>query len=106
MTQDGLKNQNKKRVKMAAKTPCEAHEQKITQHEERLQALERTDAARVEQIKNLYETVGEIKQMVSDIRIDLAALKEKPAKRWDTLIAYTIGAVVTAIISYLVGVRL
>lgn len=91
---------------MATKALCETHEQKLEQHEGRIQALEKTDAARVEQIKNLYETVGEIKQMVSDIRADVAALKEKPAKRWDTLIAYIVGGLVTAIISYFVGLKL
>lgn len=49
----------------------------IIDHGSRIIALEKVSAAREEQVRALYQTVGEIKQICSDIRREVAEMGEK-----------------------------
>lgn len=47
------------------------------------------------QLSNALVTLGEIKSSIEQI-------KEKPAKRWDSIVATVISVVVTAFVTYLI----
>ena len=69
----------------------------VDDHETRLREIERISAGREVQITTLYTTLGEIKQMIADIRGEIAELKAKPANRWEALVGYLIAAAVGAL---------
>jgi uncharacterized coiled-coil protein SlyX len=112
--------------------PVEMHQEMLDRlqrcvdaHDTRLGQLEKVSAAREEQVKNLYQTVGEIKQICADIKeqvqlmvvnmdaklakaiedIDnrLKPLEEADGRKWKQLSTFALGAVVTGVLGYLIG---
>lgn len=63
---------------------------------DRLGALEREDSKRDEQFKHIQEGVDELKE-------DLRDLKEKPSKRWESIVAAAITTGVGALIGFLLS---
>lgn len=49
----------------------------------------------------IAEKQNDMSDKISMIQEEVKAMASKPAKRWETLIGYVIGAVVTALISFL-----
>lgn len=87
--------------------PVEQHEQmmdtmqkQITDHEERIRALQEFSVRSDEQTKDLWRTVGRIEQMLAEIKSDIDKIREKPARRWENLIGYVLSGVVMLIIAY------
>ena len=87
--------------------PIEQHEQmmdtmqkQITDHEERIRALQEFSVRSDEQTKDLWRTVGRIEQMLAEIKSDIDKIREKPARRWESLIGYVLSGVVMLIIAY------
>lgn len=72
----------------------------LDDHEDRIRSIETISAGREEQIKTLYITVGEIKQMVDGIRKDIMELKQRPAKRWDDVVGYGLAAAVAGFVGW------
>ena len=93
---------------MAATThPIQQHEQmlsdiqkKLDDHESRIRDVQESSIRHEEQTKDLWRAVGRIEQLVTEIKLDIDKLKEKPAKHWDSLIGYIISGIVMLIIAY------
>lgn len=88
---------------MSAAHSVEKHEATMADHESRIQSLETAVAVQSEQIKNSYVTLGEIKQMVADIRAEIAAIKGRSGKKWDSLEALTLAALVSGVVGYIIA---
>ena len=88
---------------MSAAHPVEKHEATMADHESRIQSLETAIAVQNEQIKNSYITLGEIKQMIADIRQEIVAIKARSGKKWDSLEALVLAAVVSGVVGFLVA---
>jgi len=93
---------------MAATThPIQQHEQmlsdiqkKLDDHESRIRDVQESSIRHEEQTKDLWRAVGRIEQLVTEIKSEIEKLKEKPAKRWDSLIGYIISGIIMLIIAY------
>ena len=93
---------------MAATThPIQQHEQmlsdiqkKLDDHESRIRDVQESSIRHEEQTKDLWRAVGRIEQLVTEIKLDIDKLKEKPAKHWDSLIGYIISGIIMLIIAY------
>lgn len=92
---------------MAEEHPFVYHDKLLTQltedvgqHDARLNALERTNAVQDEQIRNLFIAVGRIEASVD-------GLKDKPGKRWesvvDTILKIALGAILTFLTAKILG---
>ena len=88
---------------MSAAHPVEKHEATMADHETRIQSLETAIAVQNEQIKNSYITLGEIKQMIADIRTEITAIKARSGKKWDSLEALTLAALVSGVVGYILA---
>lgn len=88
---------------MSAAPPVEKHEATMQDHESRIQSLETAIAVQNEQIKNSYITLGEIKQMIADIRTEITAIKARSGKKWDSLEALTLAALVSGVVGYIIA---
>ena len=89
------------------------HERRLTEVEARSKSnCKRLDDVekRQDNLDNLVASVGiiakeqdHIKGDVAEIKTDVKALTEKPAKRWDDMVDKTIWAVLAAVIAYYLG---
>jgi septal ring factor EnvC (AmiA/AmiB activator) len=93
---------------MATTHPIQQHEQifsdmqkKLDDHESRIREVQEFTIRHEEQTKDLWRAVGRIEQLVTEIKLDIDKLKEKPAKHWDSLIGYIISGIVMLIIAYM-----
>jgi len=93
---------------MVASHPTAAHEQRfeniegtLENHDGRLRTIEQSGAVREEKIAALWIAVGKIERSVEMIQSAVQDLKQKPAKRWEQLIGYIIGALVAGAVGYL-----
>lgn len=89
------------------------HERRLTEVEQR----SKSNAKRLEDVEkrqdnldNLVSSVAiiakeqdHIKSDVTEIKTDVKALTEKPAKRWDDMVDKTVWAVLAAVIAYYLG---
>lgn len=93
---------------MNGEHPISAHEQRLEtiegtldNHDYRLRSVEQAGAVREEKISALWIAVGKIERSVEMIVASVAELKQKPAKRWEQLIGYIIGAIVAGAVGYI-----
>ena len=49
----------------------------------------------------IAEKQNDMSGRIAEIQAEVKSMASKPAKRWETLIGYVIGAIVTALISFL-----
>jgi len=78
------------------------HDGQIDRHEGRIEALEaRQDKldGLVTSMATMSEKQATMERDVGEIKTDVKALAEKPAKRWDALVA----SVITAIVAFIIG---
>lgn len=61
-------------------------EEDIGKHDTRLNALEKAAAVREEQIRNLFIAVGKMEKTAEMIQAAVEKMKEKPAKRWESIV--------------------
>ena len=89
------------------------HERRLTEVEQRSKSnskrLEDVEK-RQDNLDNLVSSVAiiakeqdHIKSDVTEIKTDVKALTEKPAKRWDDMVDKTVWAVLAAVIAYYLG---
>ena len=89
------------------------HERRLTEVEQRSKSnAKRLDdiEKRQDNLDNLVSSVAiiakeqdHIKSDVTEIKTDVKALTEKPAKRWDEMVDKSLWAVVAAVIAYYLG---
>lgn len=89
------------------------HERRLTEVEQRSKSnAKRLDdiERRQDNLDNLVSSVAiiaqeqdHIKSDVTEIKTDVKALTEKPAKRWDDMVDKSLWAVVAAVIAYYLG---
>lgn len=83
-----------------------ANEQHGKTHREfynRLNSLERGEAAQAEQYKNILEKLDGLTQKHDALNAKLSELEAKPAKRWEGLVEKALWAVCAAVIAFLLG---
>lgn len=83
-----------------------ANEQHGNTHREmynRLNSLERVEAAQAEQYKAILEKLDGLTQKHDVLNAKLSELEAKPAKRWDGLVEKALWAVCAAVIAFLLG---
>lgn len=89
-------------------------EQRQDQIDVELEALKLSGASTKEQVKTIFETLAEIKQMLRDyttkmetaiasINLEIANLKQRPARNWDNIVSTVITVAVTAVVMYVIG---
>lgn len=83
--------------------------ERLTAVEQSLKSLHKRQDKSDELVKSVYEMAVEMKSIredLNDIKNDVEEVKQKPAKRWEAIIAAIIGAVGgsvgTGIISFLI----
>lgn len=79
-------------------------EQRSKSNTRRIEVLEQGQAQLNELVTSvavIAEKQNEMSGKISNIQDEVKQLVSKPAKRWESLIGYIIGAVVTALISFL-----
>lgn len=79
-------------------------EQRSKSNTRRIEVLEQGQVQLNELVTSvavIAEKQNEMSGKISNIQDEVKQLVSKPAKRWETLIGYVIGAVVTALVSYL-----
>ena len=88
--------------------PVSAHEQRfetiegtLEAHDGRIRTIEQAGAVREEKISALWIAVGKIERSVEMIQTAVLDLKQKPAKRWEQVISYLIGAIVAGAVGYI-----
>ena len=89
------------------------HERRLTEVEQRSKSnAKRLDdiEKRQDNLDNLVSSVAiiakeqdHIKSDVTEIKTDVKALTEKPAKRWDEMVDKSLWAVLAAVIAYYLG---
>ena len=70
--------------------------ERLTAVEQSLKSLHKRQDKSDELVKSVYEMAVEMKSIredLNDIKNDVEEVKQKPAKRWDAIIAAIIGAV-------------
>jgi uncharacterized membrane-anchored protein YhcB (DUF1043 family) len=89
-------------------------EQRQDQIDVELEAVKLSGASTKEQVKTIFETLAEIKQMLRDyttkmetaivsINAEIANLKQRPARNWDNIVSTVITVAVTAVVMYVIG---
>lgn len=79
-------------------------EQRSKSNTRRIEVLEEGQAQLhdlVTSVAVIAEKQNDMSGKISNIQDELKQLISKPAKRWESLIGYIIGAVVTALVSFL-----
>lgn len=79
-------------------------EQRALSNTRRIEVLESGQAQLHELITSvavIAEKQNDMAGRIAEIQDEVKSMASKPAKRWETLIGYVIGAIVTAIISFL-----
>lgn len=81
-----------------------AIEQRALSNTRRIEVLEQGQAQLNELVTSvavIAEKQNEMSGKISNIQDEVKQLVSKPAKRWESLLGYIIGAVVTALVSFL-----
>ena len=81
-----------------------AIEQRALSNTRRIEVLEQGQVQLNELVTSvavIAEKQNEMSGKISNIQDEVKQLVSKPAKRWESLIGYIVGAVVTALISFL-----
>jgi hypothetical protein len=73
----------------------DTHERRLNGHADRLKKME-NDA---KDVQNFKETLDQIKKLIEKMTNQLEALKEKPGKRWDSLI----NQIITVLVGIIIG---
>lgn len=55
------------------------------------------------ELKNMKATIGDVKEGMKDLKSDVEEIKERPAKAFFTYKQQIIGAIMVAIVGYLMG---
>lgn len=79
-------------------------EQRALSNTRRIEVLEQGQAELHELVTSvavIAEKQNEMSGKISNIQDEVKQLVSKPARRWESLIGYIIGAVVTALVSFL-----
>lgn len=79
-------------------------EQRSKSNTRRIEVLEQGQVQLNELVTSvavIAEKQNEMSGKISNIQDEVKQLVSKPARRWETLIGYIIGAVVTALVSFL-----
>lgn len=81
----------------------------VNDHSSRINALEKVSAAREEQVRALFQSVGEIKQICADIKSELGSrlepLERSDGEKWKQAMGYVLAAIIAGAAGYLVGPR-
>lgn len=83
-----------------------ANEQHGKTHREfynRLNSLERGEAAQAEQYKAILEKLDALTRRHDELNRKLSELESRPAKRWEGLVEKALWAVAAAVIAFLLG---
>lgn len=67
----------------------------------RLEALENERGRTDEQYKNIISDIAELKGQYKEILARLDELRQQPAKRWDSMVASGISAIIGALVGYM-----
>lgn len=59
-------------------------------------AIDKTQSVVTSKLNTVIETLGKLQQAIDD-------LKDRPSKRWETIVSALIGAAVTAFIAFILG---
>lgn len=81
-----------------------AIEQRALSNTRRIEVLEQGQVQLNELVTSvavIAEKQNEMSGKISNIQDEVKQLVSKPAKRWESLIGYIVGAVVTALVSFL-----
>lgn len=76
---------------------------KLEQQTEAIQSLATSVEVLVNEQKHQTEAMLEIKSDVSTLNGEVSTLKEKPGKRWDSMIDKAVWAILAAFIAYMLG---
>lgn len=68
---------------------------------DRLLALEKSDSARAEQYKAIMDKLTELGDDLSNTAKSISALKEKPAKRWESIVEKAITLAVGGFVTWI-----
>ena len=94
---------------MKLKTDCELYKQKIDKlervterQEERIQALETSNAKTDLQFEQIMKTLDKLNNVtIPELTKEIQAIKDKPAQRYNSIVVTTIGAIIGAIVGFI-----
>lgn len=69
----------------------------------RIAALERSGSAQEARYQAIMDKLTELSVRLNEALVTIAALKEKPAKRWEGIVDKAIWAVIAAVIAFMLG---
>ncbi|MEY7999420.1 hypothetical protein AB8U03_04270 [Clostridium sp. Mt-5] len=75
------------------------HERRLNDHSSRLKKIENENVGTAKDVQNFKDTLEDIKQLIEKMTMQLEGLKEKPAKRWDSLI----NQIITVLVGIIIG---
>lgn len=70
---------------------------------DRISTLEKLSSAQTAQYQSIMDKLTEMSLRLNDALATIAALKEKPGKRWDAVVDKIIWAVVGAVVVFMLG---
>lgn len=70
---------------------------------QRISALERSGSAQEARYQAIMDKLTELSVRLNEAMATIAALKEKPAKRWESIVDKAIWAVLAAVIAFVLG---
>lgn len=79
-------------------------EDRSLRNEGRIKKLETDQKALMElaaSVRDLANEQGNMKEDIKEIKTDVRALTDKPAKRWDNLVDKIVWAIAAAVVAYL-----
>lgn len=83
----------------AIEEKLDTHERRLNDHADRLKKIENENVGTAKDVQNFRNTLEDIKKLIEKMTIQLENLREKPAKRWDSLI----NQVITVIVGIIIG---
>lgn len=81
-------------------------EDRSLRNEGRIKKLETDQKALMElaaSVRELANEQGNMKEDIEEIKTDVRALTDKPAKRWDNLVDKIVWAIAAAVVAYLLA---
>lgn len=69
----------------------------------RIASLEQAGASRDAQYQAIMDKLTEMSKRLDDALATVAAIKEKPARRWESIVDKSIWAVLAAVIAFVLG---
>lgn len=78
------------------KRRVEVLEKEYTALNEEVNAIDKTQGVVTSKLNTVIETLGKLQQAIDD-------LKDRPSKRWETIMSALIGAAVTTFIAFILG---